>query len=181
MSFNTQSSHHCAQRRGAVVCHTSFRPKKCDDKSDRKYKRRYANCGSPCILQNAQIVARAAAKCPTLLVVPLTMDVIFDKTGMPIPNHDGTSNFSQRILFEFHDKYKVAHNPTHKSIVANRIMNELMSENCSKFYDVASPSVGYIELNNEQLYRRIKKALDRVQETSSSSSRRKRSILARCA
>jgi hypothetical protein len=148
--------------------------------SNRPFKRRHATCGSPPTLHDARRVARIAAKNPHLLVVPLRRDVIFDKIGMPIPDHDGTLLFTQRIHFEFHDQYKLAYNATHKSIVANGIMNDLISENCSKFYEqIGSPDAGYIELDDEQLYRMIRNALDRVRVRSLSSG--KRSTLARCA
>jgi len=162
-SFTSLSSsqYPVQQRRNAVVCH-SIQHQTYVDRSSRKFKRRSATCGSPSTIYDALQVAKRAGKPYDSRIVPLRTDVIFDENGLPIPDHDGSSRFRQRVIIAFHDQYKFAYNTTHRAIVANAIMNDLMSENC-KFYEKHdSPEGGYIEFEENEVYCKIKKTLNAI-------------------
>ena len=162
MSLRTSlstKSYPIQQRRNAVVCH-SITPKKYTDRSSRKFKRRSAICGSPGTLYDALTVAKNFRRSYDSRIQPLRTDVIFYESGLTIPDHDGSSQFRQRVIIAFHDQYKFAYNSTHRAIVANAIMNDLIFENCKFYEEHESPEGGYIELEEHEVYRRIKKTLN---------------------
>ena len=176
-SDTTMTAPFVARRRNAVYYVRSNpclpNPKLYDSfGSSRSLQRRNATCSSSTDTVKSSNKVKNVYLNAIHMSNPSDLQVIFDANGQPMQGYKGTMNMVQRIqaytVSKDFSNWNIS--PTHRSILVNSILDDLLSQNFN-FYERVDAGL-FNQLSERQVFRRINRVLKSIEQPSTKVVRR---------